>query len=142
MTVLSPAGVDAEEMCEAMQIDWKALRSKSGPFPPEAFAFVQEGLRHTVETCRRNEPELAAEEGRHVSGAELCMGLRDYALKQYGMLARTVLESWGIKRTEDFGRIVFGMVEAGLMRKTEEDSIEDFRAVYDFDEAFDGVEVG
>jgi len=124
-----------------MQIDWKSLRDAAGPFPPEAFEFVQNGLRHTVETCRHNEPQMP-EEGRHVSGAELCIGLRDYALRQYGMLARTVLESWGITRTEDFGRIVFGMVEAGLMRKTEEDSVEDFRAVYEFDEAFDGVEVG
>ena len=124
-----------------MDIDWKALREKAGPYPMEAFAFVQEGLRHTVETCRQNEPEMPTE-GRHVSGPELCVGLRDYAIKQYGLLARTVLESWGIESTDDFGSIVFGMVETGLMRKTDNDSLEDFRGVYDFHEAFDTVEVG
>jgi len=115
--------------------EWITLRKTSGPFPPEAFVFVQEGLRDTVETLREAEPEMS-ESGRHVSGHELCLGLRGYAIKEYGPLARTVLRSWGVHRTEDFGRIVFGLVEAGCLRKTEDDTIEDFRGVYEFDEAF------
>ncbi len=122
---------------------WEMIRRSAGLYPPQAFAFVQAGLRHTVERLsearERDENSLAsseAENGRHVNGQELCIGLRDYAVSQYGLLARTVLEQWNIRRTEDFGRIVFMMVEAGLLRKTDEDSIEDFTGVFDFDEVF------
>ncbi|MEQ8845358.1 MAG: hypothetical protein RIB58_10945 [Phycisphaerales bacterium] len=76
--------------------------------------------------------------GRHVSGQELCLGLRSLAVEKYGLLARTVLRGWGVGSTEDFGRIVYAMVEAGLLRTSERDSLDDFRGVYDFDEAFDG----
>ncbi len=126
---------------ELSPIDWRAIREEAGPFPPEAFLFVQQGLRYTIDQIRRHEPDLP-EQGRHVSGQELCLGLRDYASNQFGRLARLVLFRWRIRSTEDFGRIVFAMVEAGLMRKTEEDSLEDFRGVYEFDEAFEELEVG
>lgn len=122
---------------------WAMIRRSAGLYPPQAFAFVQEGLRHTVERVsearQRGDGGGCASEiegGRHVNGQELCIGLRDYAVSQYGLLARTVLEQWNIRRTEDFGRIVFLMVEAGLLRKTDEDSIEDFTGVFDFDEVF------
>jgi uncharacterized repeat protein (TIGR04138 family) len=121
-----------------MEIDWQTMRANAGPYPPQAFAFVQEGLRHTVEAIRASEPDLP-EHGRHVSGQELCIGLRDYAINQYGLLARTVLDRWHIRRTDDFGRIVFAMVDAGLMRKTDEDSFDDFKGVFDFDESFETV---
>lgn len=119
------------------QSAWDAIKQHAGPFPPEAFLFVQEGLRATVERLfdsTGDEPELEA--GRHVTGQQLCMGLRSYAIEQYGLLARAVLAHWNIRRTEDFGRIVFALVDAGLMRKTETDSLDDFYAVFDFDEAF------
>jgi len=74
---------------------------------------------------------------RHVSGRELCWALRDYATKRWGMLARAVLESWNIKTTIDFGRIVFGFIELEMMQKQEDDSFEDFIDVFSFDEAFD-----
>ena len=124
-----------------MEIDWGEIQKKAGPYPLQAFAFVQEGLRDTVDSIRANEPDLP-EAGRHVSGQELCIGLRDYAVKQYGLLAHTVLERWSIRRTEDFGRIVFALVEAGMMHKTDEDSLDDFRGVFEFDEAFNPLEVG
>ena len=73
---------------------------------------------------------------RHVSGAELCWGLRDYALKRWGMLARIVLESWNIESTDDFGRIVFGFIDLDLMQKQVGDKMEDFEKVFSFDEAF------
>ena len=53
------------------------------------------------------------------------------------MLARVVLESWNIKSTADFGRIVFGFIDLDMMRKQPEDRVEDFDEVYDFREAFD-----
>ena len=74
---------------------------------------------------------------RHVTGRELCWGLRDYALKRWGLLARVVLETWNIRGTQDFGRIVFGFIALDMMRKQEHDRLEDFREVYAFDEAFD-----
>ena len=74
---------------------------------------------------------------RHVSGRELSWGLRDYALKRWGLMARTVLKRWGIKETMDFGRIVFAMVDNGYMQKQPHDSVDDFRNVFDFHEALD-----
>ena len=47
-----------------------------------------------------------------------------------------VFEHWGVKSTEDFGEIVFNMVNENLLYKTEGDSKEDFKGFYDFEEAF------
>ena len=74
---------------------------------------------------------------RHVSGADLCEGLRELALHRWGMLARTVLTRWNVRRTLDFGRIVFALVDSGWMQSTADDSLEDFREVFDFKSAFD-----
>jgi uncharacterized repeat protein (TIGR04138 family) len=113
--------------------------TKSTKYPLDAFLFVQRGLDFTV---RRIHGELrqGAEPttSRHVSGQELCLGLRDFALDQYGLLARTVLRRWHITTSEDFGHIVFTMVDAGLMQKTADDTIRDFSGVFDFAEAFAG----
>jgi len=118
---------------------WDSIRPLAGRYPPAAFSFVLEGLRHTVRSIRKADaadPKSAEGDSRHISGQELCLGLRDFAIDQYGLLAKAVLVTYGITRTEDFGRIVFILVEAGLMRKTEEDHIEDFEHVFDFDESF------
>jgi len=105
------------------------------PYPLDAFHFVRRGLDHTVHAIHEN-PEAMSEQQRHVSGQQLCEGLRDFAILQYGQLARTVLSRWNIRRTEDFGRIVFAMVDGGLMQATERDSVRDFDGVFDFDTAF------
>ena len=89
-----------------------------------------EGGRSPRSRARRRQPE------RHVSGRELCDAARQYALQQYGYLAPTVLGSWGVHRTADFGEIVFNMIEIGQMRKTKRDKREDFHDVYDFNDAF------
>lgn len=107
----------------------------SGPYPVEAYRFVQSGLEHTQELTFEDEPLLPYDE-RHVRGQQLCLGLRDLAIARWGLMAPAVLKHWNVKRTDDFGRIVFAMVDAALMTKTPDDSIEDFRGVYDFDEAF------
>ena len=109
-----------------------------GLYPREAFKFVQAGLSHTVEKIHADladDPDAS----RHVTGQQLCEGLRDYALKEWGLLAGTVLRRWGIQSTYDFGRIVFALVDNKHMAKTEDDTIEDFRNVYDFKTAFDGA---
>lgn len=115
--------------------DFRTIAQHAGPFPPQAIEFIKEGLAHTVKLTH-GDGESSEDESRHVNGRQLCLGLRSYALRQYGRLARTVLKSWNISTTEDFGRLVFAMIQAGLMRKTDQDSLEDFRNVYDFDEAF------
>ncbi len=74
---------------------------------------------------------------RHVSGRELCWGLRDYALERWGMLARPVLEHWNVRSTRDFGKIVFGFIEFDMMQQQVGDTAEDFAEVYSFEEAFD-----
>lgn len=119
----------------ATEFSWEELCRAAGPYPREAFDFVREGLAHTVTACGADGPE-APGGGRHVSGQQLCLGLRDYAIVKYGLLAPAVLAHWNVARTDDFGRIVFAMVDAGMMSKTAQDSLDDFRAVYDFAEAF------
>ena len=126
------------------EYDWQEIQRAAGPYPLEAFAFVREGLGYTVGKVHDPEGSLAnaalagaeAEIDQHVSGQELCMGLRDFAIQQYGMLAGTVLRHWHVNRTDDFGRIVFAMIEHGMMSKSDRDSLEDFRSVFDFEEEF------
>ncbi len=97
-------------------------------YKPEAYGFVLESLDFTVTQLKQP---------RHISGQELLEGIREYALKQYGPMARTVFEHWGVRETLDFGKIVFELVDVGLLRKREEDAIDDFKSVYDFEKAFD-----
>ncbi|MFN5945444.1 MAG: Minf_1886 family protein [Phycisphaerae bacterium] len=121
----------------AEQVNWKLIREKAGPFPPQAYQFVRDGLAHTARMVHGDYAENAGnDQSRHVSGQQLCLGLRDHAIRQYGAMARTVLESWHIRSTLDFGRIVFAMIDAGMMRKTDEDDLADFDNVFEFDEAF------
>jgi uncharacterized repeat protein (TIGR04138 family) len=96
-------------------------------FKPEAYVFVHDALGHTWAKLKQR---------RHVTGRELLDGIRELALERYGPMALPVLNSWGVRTTDDIGAIVFNMVQAGLLSKTEEDRIEDFHAVYDFDEVF------
>ena len=103
------------------------ILTKDSRYKFEAYSFVMAGLHDTV--SKFSKP-------RHVTGKELSEGLRDYALEQYGPMALTVLEYWGIHETTDFGHVVFRLIEANLLKKTEEDSIQDFEKIYDFKSAF------
>ena len=107
-----------------------------GLYPRDAYIFVQEGLGYTVSkihgTRRKKEGE-----SRHVSGQDLCNGLREYAQQKWGLMAGAVLGRWNVNRTLDFGKIVFALVDKGLMQKTDEDQLDDFRDVYDFKNAFE-----
>lgn len=73
---------------------------------------------------------------QHVSGQELCQGFKTLALSEFGIMAKTVLESWGIKTTDDIGEIVFNLIDVELLSKTEEDKKEDFHNVFDFEQVF------
>lgn len=104
-----------------------------GRYPPEAFAFLHEGLSRAAKAAHGDQPGPAQ---RHVTGQQLAIALKDLALEQYGHLAQAVLARWNIHATIDFGNMVYLLIEHDLMRKTEEDSLEDFRDVYDFGQAF------
>ena len=101
----------------------------------EAYALVRDALDYTKKSLTRREG-VPLTENEHVTGQQLLAGMREYLLAQFGPMAITVLEEWGITRCEDFGEIVFNIVEAGLFSKTDTDSREDFQNGYDFDEAF------
>lgn len=120
----------------------KQIAREAG-YAVDAFLFVQRGLDFTVKRIHGEEQAHAvaldedqACSSRHVSGQQLCMGLRDFAKREYGLLARSVLARWRVNASEDFGRIVFAMVDAGLMHKTAEDTLDDFVNVFSFEEAF------
>jgi len=109
-----------------------ALVAADQRYHREAYLFLRDGLEYTQRILKRE----VGSKTRHISGQELLEGLREYALKEYGPMARTVLGEWGVHRTEDFGEIVFNMVEHGIFSKTNTDSREDFQGGYDFDQAF------
>lgn len=104
------------------------LRRRHPRFHGDAYMFVLEALTEV-------RAELGAK--RHVSGQELAHGARGLAMDRYGPLARAVLEHWGIHSTDDLGRLVFALVEAGVLVKQDEDRQEDFNDLFDFEEAFD-----
>ena len=101
-------------------------------YPPDAYFFLVEALDSTVKETHKKQPD----HGRHVSGRELLEGIKTYALDEFGPLTHAVFSEWGIHATQDFGEIVFNLVAAGRLGKTESDSREDFKNAYDFDEAF------
>jgi uncharacterized repeat protein (TIGR04138 family) len=125
--ILMPPSGPAKSLQEVVQA--------VGIYPAEAYLFIQQGLTYTVQKIHaaQTDPQVS----RHVSGRDLCEGLREMALKQWGLMARTVLSRWNITSTMDFGRIVFAMVEHDLLQKTPDDRVEDFRHVYDFTTAFE-----
>lgn len=105
----------------------------------DAYCFVDAALRHTQRSLGRSAEHAdgeVEEESAHISGQELLDGIRQLALKEYGMMALAVFKYWGVNTTEDFGRIVFDFIERGTMRKTDRDQITDFYEVYDFDQVF------
>ena len=105
-----------------------------------AYFFVFEALRYAQEQLGLGQPTVsddpALEEQRHVTGQQLCEAMRRYAHQQYGYLAKQVLNHWGIRSTEDLGRIVFLLIDVGLLAQQPSDRIEDFDRVYDFAEVF------
>ncbi|MDZ4771889.1 MAG: hypothetical protein SGI72_02015 [Planctomycetota bacterium] len=111
----------------------RKLALKDGRYAPEAFQFLYDSLDPAVRLAGRDEEEGTA---RHVTGQELLSGMRVHAIEQFGPLAGAVWRAWGIRDTLDWGRIVFLLVEEGLLNRQDSDSIEDFRAGFDFDTAF------
>jgi uncharacterized repeat protein (TIGR04138 family) len=103
------------------------LRARESHYDEHAYLFVLEG----IEYLQNRLPSR-----RHVTGSELAIACRDHALEQYGLMAGPVLGHWGIHRSNDLGRIVYALVEVGLLITQPGDRLEDFDSVFDFDDAF------
>ena len=119
-------GINFDEMLDK-------IIARDPRYPREAYNFVREGLDHTQKMIGKLPKNDLP---RHVSGRQLLDGIRDHALRQFGPMTITVLHEWGLRRCEDFGEIVFNMVENSLLAKTDSDTREDFKGGYTFEEAF------
>lgn len=108
------------------------VASENPRYDVQVYYFLREALDFTIKLFDKPLEGPA----RHVTGTELLDGIRKYALQEYGPITKTVLNRWGIRRCEDFGEIVFLMVESGVLGKTDEDRKEDFSGGYDFETAF------
>jgi len=134
-------------MSEAPQPIFQLLR-EDPRYTLEGYEFVRDALAYAQEMLEMGQPQPAEmplegeeEEGRsevehHLTGQQLCEAIRQYALEQYGYMAKVVLNNWGLKTTSDFGEIVYNLIRIGLMKKSLHDRREDFDDVYDFEKAF------
>ncbi len=104
------------------------IRIREARYDERAYLFVLAALEY----CQQ-----ALTERRHLTGRELAVGCRDLALTRYGVLARTVLDHWGVRDSKDLGEIVFALVDVGLLASQPNDSKEEFVGVFDFQQAFD-----
>lgn len=121
-------------MAKKREKSFEQVVREDGRYPLDAYAFLQQGLKRAVNKVHG---ESAQEAGpHHVSGQDLCNALREEAIERWGLLARTVLGRWNVRATIDFGNMVYLLVNNHLMEKTEQDSVEHFRDVYDFETAF------
>ena len=104
--------------------------------PVAAYQFLFEALRFTQDRLGRAEVPSEDDESAHISGQELLDGIREFAKDQFGLMAKVVLDTWGIHETADFGHMVYELIDRGQMRKTDRDTLEDFFDRYDFEVAF------
>lgn len=101
---------------------------KDHRYNPESYEFVMEALSYSQKKFKKI---------KHVSGEELLLGIKALLLKKFGPMTMTVLDYWGIKTTDDFGNIVFNLVENKILSKDAQDQYESFKNAYDFKEVFD-----
>jgi len=94
----------------------------------DAYIFVMEALAYTQKKYKRS---------KHVKGEEMLEGMRELLMNKFGPMTVTVLKYWGINTTEDFGNIVFNLVDNKVLSKTDDDNIEEFKDGYDFGEVFE-----
>lgn len=111
------------------EIQLLELALKDRRFRLGAYEFVREAVSYAS--------HVVFATGTHVSGQELLEAIRQFARERYGALAREVFAEWGVTTTEDVGEIVFRLVDAGILSKTEDDDLNDFRGGYDLDQAFE-----
>ena len=112
----------------------RQLALRDGRYSPEAFRFLFESLDHAVRIAGKDAAEGTE---RHVTGQEVLAGMRAYASETFGPLAAHVWRSWGVNEAMDWGRIVFLLVDEGMLKRQDDDDVEDFRDGFDFDQAFE-----
>lgn len=110
--------------------------AKDKRFDREAYVFMRQGLTYCQKTILKAPRRVEGAPESHVTVAQLLDGIRLYALEEFGPMAKTVLNAWGVESCEHFGEIVFNMVECRLLSVTENDTREEFMKGYDFDTAF------
>ena len=106
----------------------------------EAYQFVREALAYAQKVMKMpatNDEGSEAKQDHHLTGQQLCQAIREFALEQFGFMAKTVLNSWGVHTTGDFGEIVYNLIRIKEMRKSKSDRREDFNDQYDFEVAFE-----
>ncbi|MGH7992352.1 MAG: Minf_1886 family protein [Limisphaerales bacterium] len=127
----SGTGISFESLVRGspLQIPYELMLASNPRYAKEAYEFVRSGLHRAQKMFWTGKPE-------QISGSQLLEGLRELAIEWFGRRAKARLNSWGIFKCEDFGEIVFNLVEAGLLAKRETDTRADFQGGYDFDTAF------
>ena len=124
----------------SLRDDLAGVLARDSRYTIQAYAFVFEALEYTKSLRKRSQTRSKSRRSssapRHVTGRELCEGVRKLALESYGMMALTVLNLWGIRSTSDIGELVYSLIATGDFEKTPTDSRTDFDDVFDFDEAF------
>ena len=124
------------------------IAKKDGRYHFDSYIFIQQSLAYAQFELGMGVPRPFGLEGdedemgtvppeAHLTGQQLCEAIRLYALDMYGLMAKVVLKNWGIRKTADFGNIVYNLIEIGEMTQSEEDRLEDFTNVYDFEQAFE-----
>jgi uncharacterized repeat protein (TIGR04138 family) len=116
------------------------LLQKDQRYHLEAYQFVREGLAYAQKVMKlppTNDEGTEQGQDHHLTGQQLCQAIREYALDRYGFMAKTVLNSWGVYATSDFGEIVYNLIRIKEMRKSKTDRREDFDNQFEFDEAFE-----
>ncbi len=129
------ADVDAISGADLDTVILRKIIARDNRYELGAYKFVYEALAFTQGMLGKDAPGSPMEK-RHVTGQELLEGIRRLAAKEFGPLAPTVFRTWGVQQTRDFGEIVFSLVDAALMGKTDSDTLADFTDGFDFDEAF------
>ena len=104
--------------------------ARDNRYKPDAYEFIIQALHFTQAKLKKQ---------GHVTGRELLEGIREFVIEQYGPTAKTVLAHWGIIKTQDFGNLVFNLIDKKMLSKTDTDSIDDFRDIYDFEVVFGNV---
>lgn len=120
------------ELCDVARADRR--------YAVEAYEFLCHALNYTQKQLNRvpkdDFDDVAERSSYHVTGQELAEGIRQFALEQFGMMAAVVFRCWGIHSTLDFGHMVYNLIDAGLWHRSDDDQLEDFDGVFDFDDAF------
>lgn len=104
-------------------------------FAYEAYEFVSDAVTFTQDRLGRATERGDTSDDRHVSGAELLRGTCELAVREFGMMAPVVFKQWGVRTTDHVGEIVFKLIKAQRLSKSERDAPDDFNGLFDLHEA-------